>query len=171
MSENHCSVVQLSRMLQNLDGWIEKAVGYAEAKKFDAQVLLQARLAPDMYPLVRQVQAACDGAKFLAARLAGREPPKHPDTEETFDALRGRIRDVRDYLATFTPADFKPDPARVVPLPFLPGQGLSASDYLHQMSLPNTYFHICMAYAILRHNGVELTKLDYIGSLDLRSAV
>lgn len=168
MSENHCSVVQLSRMLQNLDAWLEKSIAYAHAKKFDPKILLQARLAPDMYPLVRQVQAACDGAKFLAARLAGREPPKHPDTEETFEELRARIHDVREYLATFSPVDFNQDATRVIPLPFLPGQGLSASDFLHHMSLPNTYFHFCMAYAILRHNGVELTKLDYIGGLDLR---
>jgi hypothetical protein len=168
MSDNHCSVVQLSRMLQNLDNWLVKATEHANKKKFDPQVLLEARLAPDMYPLVRQVQAACDGAKFLAARLAGREPPKHPDTERTMEELHGRIRNVREYLATFSPADFNSDHARVIPLPFLPGQGLSASDYLHQMSLPNAYFHVCMAYAILRHNGVDLTKTDYIGSLDVK---
>lgn len=168
MSENHCSVVQLSRMLQNLDAWLVKAVAYANEKRFDPTVLLEARLAPDMYPLVRQVQAACDGAKFLAARLAGKEPPKHPDTERSVDELRARIHDVREYLATFTPEDLSTDPAHVVALPFLPGQGLSAADYLHQMSLPNTYFHVCMAYAILRHNGVALNKTDYIGGLDLK---
>jgi hypothetical protein len=155
-------------MLENLDGWLKKAVEHANSKKFDPEVLLQSRLAPDMYPLVRQVQAACDGAKFLAARMAGKEPPKHPDTERTMDELHARIRNVREYLATFSPADFSADRNRVMPLPFMPGQGLSASDYLHQMSLPNAYFHVCMAYAILRHNGVDLTKADYIGPMDLK---
>ena len=170
MSEIHTSVVQLSKMLGNLDSWLEKALNHAEKKKFEPSVLLEARLAPDMFPLKQQIQTACDGAKFLAARLAGKEAPKHPDTETTFEQLRARIRTVREYLAGFSAEDFKDAEARVVPLPFIPGKGLSASDFRHQMNLPNTYFHLCMAYAILRNNGVELAKGDYIGALDLKSA-
>lgn len=90
MSEIHTSVVQLSKMLGNLDNWLEKALNHAEKKKFEPSVLLEARLAPDMYPLRQQIQTACDGAKFLAARLAGKEAPKHPDTETSFEQLRAR---------------------------------------------------------------------------------
>lgn len=169
MSETHKTVVQLSKMLGNLDGWLEKAVAFAEKKKIDPSVLLEARLAPDMFQLTKQVQAACDGAKFLAARLSGKEPPKHPDTERTVDELRARIRAVREYLAGFGADDFKEADTRKVPLAFLPGKGLTGSNFRHEMNIPNSYFHFCMAYAILRHNGVELGKTDYIGSLDLIS--
>jgi hypothetical protein len=169
MSETHKTVVQLSKMLGNLDTWLEKAVAYAEKKKFDVSVLLEARLAPDMFQLSKQVQAACDGAKFLAARLSGKEPPKHPDTERTVDELRARIRTVREYLAGFSADDFKDADTRKVPLPFIPGKGLLGSQFRNEMNLPNTYFHLCMAYAILRNNGVELGKTEYIGSLDLIS--
>jgi hypothetical protein len=169
MSEIHRSVVQLSKMLKNLDAWLDKAVAHAEKKKFDPAVLLESRLAPDMYPLTRQIQAACDGAKFLAARLSGKEPPKHPDTEKTVDELRARIRSVIEYLATFKASDFEGGEQRMIPLGFLPGKGLAGEEFLHAFNLPNTYFHVCMAYAILRHNGVELVKGDYIGSLDVKS--
>jgi hypothetical protein len=168
MSEIHTTVVQLSKMLQNLDSWLTKATEYAQQKKFDPNVLVDARLAPDMYPLSRQVQAACDGAKFLAARVSGKEPPKHPDTERTIDELHARIRSVREYLGTYSARDFEGAASRMVPLPFVPGKGLAARDFLEQMSLPNTYFHVCMAYAILRHNGVPLGKTDYIGALELK---
>jgi uncharacterized protein len=169
MSEIHSTVVQLSKMLKNLDGWLDKAVALAEKKKFDPAVLLESRLAPDMYPLTRQIQAACDGAKFLAARLSGKEPPKHPDTEKTLDELRARVRSVIEYLATFKDGDFEGGDQRVIPLGFMPGKGLAGSEFRHAFNLPNTYFHLCMAYAILRHNGVELAKGDYIGSLDIKS--
>ena len=156
-------------MLGNLDNWLEKALAYADKKGFEPSVLLESRLAPDMYPLMRQIQAACDGAKFLAARLAGKEPPKHPDTERTFEEARTRIRVVREYLGSFGIADFPEQEAHLIPLPFLPGKGLTTPDFRQQMNLPNTYFHLCMAYAILRHNGVDLTKTDYIGALDLKA--
>ncbi|MEY4579617.1 MAG: hypothetical protein RL701_4320 [Pseudomonadota bacterium] len=169
MSEIHATVVQLSKMLQNLDSWLTKASEYAKQKNFDANILVDARLAPDMYPLSRQVQAAADGAKFLAARLSGKEPPKHADNERTIEELHARIGSVREYLKTFSAGDFEGAGSRVVPLGFMPGKGLTADDFRHQMNLPNTYFHVCMAYAILRHNGVPLAKPDYIGGLDLKS--
>lgn len=170
MSESYSAVLQLSKMLGNLDNWLEKALAYATKKGFEPSVLLESRLAPDMYPLMRQIQAACDGAKFLAARLSGKDAPKNPDTERTFEEARARIRVTREYLATFSAADFTQEQeARVIPLAFLPGKGLAGPDFRQQMNLPNTYFHLCMAYAILRHNGVDLTKTDYIGSLDLKS--
>jgi hypothetical protein len=167
MSESHANVLQLIKMLKNLERWLDKAADYAAATGFEPDVLLQSRLAPDMYPLVRQIQSACDGAKSLAARLAGRQPPKHADTECTYDEIRQRIRTVLSYLGHFGPNDFKAAESRVVPLPFMPGKGLVGADFMHEMNLPNTYFHLCMAYAILRHNGVPLTKAEYIGALNL----
>src|SRR5690606_1659362 len=130
--------------------------------------LLQARLAPDQFALLRQIQAACDNAKFAAARVAGKQPPVHEDTETTFEELRARIRSVVDYLRTYTEADFEGAADRIVPFWFIPGKALTGQDYLTEYSVPNFYFHVTTAYAILRHNGVELGKIDYIGSLNLR---
>lgn len=168
MSQAYANVVQLTKMLKSLDRWLDKAGERAQKKNFDPSVLLQARLAPDMFPLMRQVQAACDGAKTLAARLAGKEPPKHPDTEQTLDQAHARIRTVLEYLATFKEEDFKGAESRSVPLGFMPGKGLSGQDFMTEMNLPNTYFHLCMAYAILRHNGVSLGKGDFLGSLNVK---
>lgn len=168
MSLYKASVPQLQKMVRQLEKWLDKATEHAKAKSFDPNVLMTARLAPDQYAFARQVQAACDAAKFAAARLAGKDPPKHPDTEQTFDELRARIQSVVAYLDTFTEADFAGAGERVIPLPFLPGKGLAGGDYLNEMALPNFYFHATTAYAILRHNGVPLGKTDYIGSLNVR---
>jgi hypothetical protein len=167
MSNAHASVVQLTKMLKNLDGWLDKGVAHAEKKGFDPAVLLEARLAPDMRPLMFQIQAACDGAKFCAARLSGKEAPKHPDTETTLDQIRSRLKAVIEFCSSFKESDFANADSRSIPLVFLPGKGLKSNDYLNEMQLPNTYFHFTMAYALLRHNGVELGKQDYIGSLNL----
>jgi hypothetical protein len=168
MSAAHAQLVQFTKMLKNLDAWLTKAEAYAQAKKFDPAVLLQARLAPDMFPLVNQVQSACDGVKIFAARLCGKQPPKHPDTETTFEQLHARIRTVLEYVATFTADEFNGYESRVTPLNFAPGKGLVGADYMAEFNVPNTYFHLAMTYAILRHNGVELGKMDYLGSLNMR---
>src|SRR5262249_20265319 len=149
------------------DAWLDKAVAHAQKKNFDINVLLQSRLAPDMMPLMFQIQSACDGAKFCAARLSGKEAPKHPDTETTLDQIRPRIKAVIEYCSGFKESDFAGADGRKVPLGFMPGKGLAANDYLNELQLPNTYFHFTMAYAILRHNGVELGKQDYLGSLNI----
>src|SRR5262245_51840928 len=94
----HAIMLELQKLLRNLDGWLDKAVAHAQVKNFDPNVLLQMRLAPDMFPLVRQVQSACDQAKFGAARSAGKQPPSHPDTEQTIDELKKRIATVVAYL-------------------------------------------------------------------------
>lgn len=154
------------KMLENLDRWLDKGVEHAKAKNFDPAVLLSARLAPDQYPLSRQVQAACDAAKFAAARSAGKDPPRHEDNEKTVDELHARIKTVVEYLKTYTAKDFDGADARVVPLPWMPGKGLRASEYFATMQTPNVFFHITTAYSILRHNGVALGKADYIGALD-----
>jgi hypothetical protein len=163
----YATVQQHAKMLKNLDTWLDKAVAYAEKKKFDPAVLLQARLAPDMLPLMSQIQSACDGAKFCAARLTGKDPPKHPDTEKTLEEIRPRIRAVVEYCSSFKESDFVGAEGRTVPLGFMPGKGLRAEDFLQEMNVANTYFHLVTAYAILRHNGVDLGKQDYIGSLNL----
>jgi uncharacterized protein len=165
MSLYSSSVPQLSKMLQNLDRWLTKAEENAKARSFDPAVLLTSRLAPDQYALTRQVQAACDSAKFTAARLSGKTAPSHPDTETTLEELHARIRAVVEFLGTFTEADFEGAEARTVALPFAPGKGMNGADYLTEMALPNFYFHVTTAYAILRHNGVPVGKIDFIGSM------
>jgi hypothetical protein len=168
MSLYEASVPQLKKMLSNLDKWLDKAAVHAKEKSFDPNVYLTARLAPDQYPLVKQIQSCCDGAKFGAARLSGKEPPKHPDTEQTFDEIRARVRTVIAYLDTYKPADYAGVEDRLIALPFMEGKVMKPGDYLDEMVLPNFYFHIAHAYAILRHNGVNLGKMDYIGSLNVR---
>ena len=114
---------------------------------------------------MKQVQAAADSAKFTAARLTGKDAPAHADEEKTFEELRARVGKVTTYLATFSEKDFDGADARKVALPFLPGgkKGALGLDYLVYFAQPNFYFHVAHAYAILRHNGVKLGKMDYIG--------
>ncbi len=161
------TVVQLSKMLENLNRWLDKARAHAEAKGFDVDTLLTARLAPDQFALVRQIQSACDSSKFAAARLTGKQAPSHPDEETTVDQLQQRIRVVVEYLRTYQPSEFEGAEEREIALPFLDGKKMLGRDYLVEMQLPNVYFHVVTAYAILRHNGVDLTKRDFIGSLKL----
>jgi hypothetical protein len=162
------SVPQVSKMLRNLSQWLDKAEAFAEAKKFDANTLLTARLAPDMYPLVRQIQAACDTAKFLSARLAAKEPPRHPDTETTFAEIRERIRSTLEFIDTIREADFNGAAERLIAVSYLPpNKRILGAVYLNENALPNFYFHITMAYAILRHNGVDVGKIDYMGGFPL----
>jgi hypothetical protein len=159
------AVVEMKKCLSNLDRWIEKGIEHAKKKSFDPSVLVNARLAADMYPLVRQVQSSCDTAKFCAARLTGKEPPKHPDTETTIEELRARIRTVVSYLDTYKAADFDGADTRRVDLPFMEGKSMHGADYLIEMAQPNFFFHLTTAYAILRHNGVDVGKMDYIGEI------
>jgi hypothetical protein len=168
MSFVHAQIAELTKMLHNLDRWLDKGVTYAKSKNFDPNVFATARLAPDQYPLVRQVQSACDAAKFAAARLAAKEAPKHPDTEQTIDELRARIRVATSYLESFKEADFSAAEERAIQLPFLEGKVVTGTAYLMELATPNFYFHVTTAYAILRHNGVDLGKRDYIGSLPVR---
>ncbi len=161
------AVPQMKKMLQCLDAWLEKGVDYAKSKSFDPEVLVNARLAPDQYPLARQVQAACDAAKFAAARLAGVEAPAHPDTEKTLPELRARIKTCLAFLDTVKAESFAGADTRKVPLSFMPGKGLTGEDYLVELGVPNFYFHVTTAYAILRHNGVPLGKADFIGGMNV----
>lgn len=160
------TVPQFQRLLQNVERWIDKSVAFAEGKKFDPDTLLAARLAPDQFALVRQIQSVADQCKLTVARLTAKDPPKHPDTEQTFDALRARLHSVIAYLDTFAPADFEGVGERLISLPFFPeGKAMTGAAYLNERQLPNVYFHASMAYAILRHNGVDLGKNDFIGQV------
>lgn len=161
---------ELGKMLRNLDGCLGKAAEHAKTKSFDPNVLVGARLYPDQFSLDRQVQSACDAAKFAAAYLASKEAPKHPDTEKTIDELRARIATCLGYLETLKEADFAgADDRRVAP-PWLHGKWLRGEDYLLHVGVPNCLFHVTTAYSILRHNGVPVGKMDFIGSLPLRDA-
>ena len=163
---NHDDVIRsFAKTLQNLERWMDKATEYAKAKSFDVDVLAQARLAPDQFELVRQVQSACDQAKYAAAYLAGKQPPSHPDTEKTFAELRQRIQKCLGFLETVRPADLAGAEERKVAPPWLGGNWLRGDDYLVHVAVPNFFFHATMAYAILRHNGVDLGKMDFIGSI------
>ena len=168
MSQTFAWIAECKKMLANLDRWLVKAEAHAKARSFDPNVLLAARLAPDQYPLVRQVQSACDSSKFAAARLSGKEAPKHPDTETTVEELHKRIAACTAFLDSLTAKDFEGAETRRVTLPFLEGKTLTGSDYLIEMAVPNFFFHLTHCYAILRHNGVDLGKTDFIGSLTLQ---
>jgi uncharacterized protein len=159
------TVPQMKHALANLDRWLGRA---AEHELGDG--LLSMRLAPDQFTLVRQIQTACDNAKMLSGRLANKEWPSHPDTETTIAQLRERITSVRSYLDTLKPDDFATTGDNKVTLPWMQqGQFMSAEDYLIQFALPNFYFHLITAYSILRHAGVKLGKMDFLGPIALKS--
>ena len=162
------TVRQMHKMLGQLDKWLETAAAYGQGKKFDPNILLQFRLAPDQFPFVKQVQSACDTAKLVASRLSGKEAPAHPDTEQSLVELQARIRSVVDYLGGFSAADFSGASTRVITQPRWEGKVMSGADYFVQHGVPNFFFHVAHAYAILRHNGVNLGKRDYLGAIDLR---
>jgi hypothetical protein len=158
------SIPILRRMLRNLSVILDKAAAHASARKIDPAVLLSMRLAPDMFPLMRQVQTVTDFAKAIAARLAGREPPKWDDTEKTFEDLKLRIERALKLLSDLNRQDLEGAESREVTVS--PGGRqftFNGADYLFHFALPNFYFHVTMAYAILRHAGVELGKRDFIG--------
>jgi len=162
----HNDAIQLFiKTLHNLEQWMDKASAHAKAKSFEVDVLAQARLAPDQFSFARQVQAGCDQAKFAAAYLGGKQAPSHPDTEQTFAELRQRIEKCLSFLATLQEKDFAGAEERKVSPGWLAGKWLRGDDYLVHVALPNFFFHATMAYAILRHNGVDLGKMDFIGSL------
>jgi len=154
-----------ARMFGNMLQWFDKAEAHAKARGFDTANYLGLRLAPDMLPLVRQVQIASDGAKGCMARLAGHEVPKWDDTEATLDDLRARVRRSADFVASFAPAQIDGSEAREIVLPRRTGEPLrfTGEDFLKHYVLPNFYFHATTTYALLRQGGVELGKRDYLG--------
>jgi hypothetical protein len=152
------------QMLGALAKVLDKAEANAAARKIDPAVLIAARLAPDMFPLVKQVQIVCDFAKGAMARLAGEEVPGWPDGEKTFDDLKARIARTIDYVQSFRPAQIDGSEEREVRLTVAGAPiAFKGQPYLLHFVLPNFFFHASAAYAILRHNGVELGKRDFIG--------
>ena len=165
LSMHSASVPVFVRMLENMSRWLDKAAAHAEARKFDTSVYLAARLAPDMLPFTRQIQIASDNAKGCVARLAGVEIPKYEDNEASFDELRARIAKTLDFIRSVPAARFEGAEGRDVELPRRGGEPLryKGEAYLTQFALPNFFFHVTTAYALLRHNGVDLGKPDYLG--------
>jgi len=167
ISMYQASVPAFIRGLTNLKTILEKAAAHAQAKKIDDAVFVNDRLFPDMLPLARQVQSASAFARGTSARLAGVEPPPMEDNEKTFTELIARVDKSLDYVKSFTAAQIDGSEGRQITRP-VRGQPktFTGINYLRQSSLPNFYFHMTTAYAILRHNGVEVGKVDFIGSLD-----
>lgn len=159
------TVSAMSRMLLNLDAIVSKAEKYANERKIAPDTLIQARLYPDMLPFVSQVRIATDTAKGAASRLTGSEVPAWPDDEVTFADIHARIRKALDYLAGFKKEQFEDSETRDIELK-LPNRTLrfTGREYILGFVLPNFYFHVTTAYNILRHNGLEIGKLDFMGA-------
>lgn len=156
------------KMLRNLNSLLVKGAAQAELKKFDMTVLLNSRLAPDQFHLIRQIQIACDTAKLGASRLTGKEAPVHEDNETTLPQLKSRIDQVISYLNSFSPTDFESALDKKISQPRWEGKYLTGYEFVVQHLLPNIYFHITTAYSILRHNGVDVGKKDYLGEMPFK---
>ena len=166
LSMYQASVPLFLRALGNLQHVLHKGEAHAQARKFDPDLLLQARLSPDMLPLTRQVQIATDMAKNGCARLAGVEPMKFEDSETTFAELNARIERAIDYIKTFTPEQIDGSETRAVTIKTRNGeQQFEGEGYLLHFVIPNLFFHCTTAYGILREAGVELGKSDFIGKI------
>jgi hypothetical protein len=159
-------VSQCAQSLRNLEVCLVRAEQHAAAKKFDDRVLMTSRLAPDMQPLAYQVQSACDYVKAAAAWLSGQTPPRHEDNEQTLGELRARIRKTVAFAESVKAADYAGADERTASLSWAPGKIIRGEDYLLQVAIPNIFFHIAMAYAILRHNGVDIGKMDFLGPMN-----
>jgi hypothetical protein len=159
-------VSQCAQALTNLETCLDKADRHAAAKKFDVGVLMASRLAPDMQPFVYQVQSACDYVKGAAAWLSGQRPPSHGDNEQTIDEVRARIRKTVAFAQSIDEAGYAGAAERSVALSWVPGKVIKGEDYLLQITVPNVFFHVSMAYAILRHNGVDVGKRDFLGPMN-----
>jgi len=160
-------ILQCVQMLKNLESWLDEAEQYAATKKFDVGVLMNGRLAPDMQPFIYQVQSACDYVKGGVAWLSGQTPPRHEDNEQTIDELRERLRKTVNFAESVKETQYEGAGDRRVRMSWAPaGKVLGGQDYLLQMMLPNTFFHVTMAYAVLRHNGVDIGKMDFLGPIN-----
>jgi len=164
ISMYQASAPRFSHGLRNLSALLDKAQGHCEAKKIEPAALTAFRLYPDMFPLARQVQIACDTAKGAVARLAGVEIPKHEDTEQTFAELRARIDKTVAFIDSVKPAQIDGSEEKEIVLKMRSGEvRLAGLQYLMASATPNFYFHLTTAYNILRHNGVEIGKRDFLG--------
>lgn len=162
------AILQMKKMLGQMDQWLASAEAYAKEKSFDPNSFLTFRLAPDQFAFARQVQTATDTAKLAASRLTGKEAPKHADTEQTLEELRARLKSVIVYLDGFSAKDFEGAGTRSITQPRWEGKVMTGQDYFLEHAVPNFYFHASHVYAILRHNGVPVGKRDYLGTLTQR---
>ena len=165
ISMHSASAPIFTKMLTNMLTWFDKAEAHAAARKFDAANFLGLRLAPDMLPLTRQIQIASDTAKGAMARLAGQEVPKWEDNEASLADLRARVKKTIDYVMSFERGQIDGSEAREITIPTRNGDPLKfdGESYLKHFVLPNFFFHMTTAYALLRHAGVEVGKGDYLG--------
>lgn len=159
------TVPQFIKSLKNLDAMLDKAAAHADSKKFDFEVLLQSRLAPDMFNFTRQVQIMCDTAKLCAARLTNKTAPVQEDNEKTFKEIKARIQSVITFLESMKPEDYKNAAEVTITQPRWEGKTLTGEQYVVHHAIPNFYFHMTTAYALLRHNGVEVGKKDFLGPM------
>ena len=159
------TVPQFTKMLHNLDKIIDKAALNATERKIEMDVLLNSRLAPDQFNFIRQVQIACDTAKLFASRMTCKEAPVNEDTEKTLPEVKARIEMTIGYLNSFKADDFKGAEERKISQPRWEGKYLTGFEFATQHAIPNMYFHVTTAYAILRHNGVPVGKKDYLGEM------
>lgn len=161
------AITQCAQTVKNVETWLDKAEEHAAAKLLDVGVLMSGRLAPDMKPFIYQVQSACDYLKAAAAWLSGQKPPKHDDTEQTIDEVRARIRKTVAFVESVAEAQYASAAEQRVSLSFAPaGKVLVGPNYLLQLTIPNVYFHVAMAYAVLRHHGVDVGKMDFLGPIN-----
>ncbi|MCE3010888.1 MAG: DUF1993 domain-containing protein [Proteobacteria bacterium] len=163
ISVSQLTTDQFMTSLTALKVVLKKAYEYSTSKNFDFSVFMQTRLAPDQFPLVRQVQIATDVAKGCVARLGHLENPKFEDTEATYEQLMARIDKTIAFLKTVKPESFVGYEDRTIEFPWMPGQYLTGTDFLTQHAIPNFYFHFTTIYSILRANGVPLGKSDFLG--------
>ena len=159
---------QFKKHLGQLDKWLATAAEYAKSRNFDSNVFLTLRLAPDQFPLVRQVQIACDTVKLAVAFLTAKPAQAQEDNETTIEQLQGRLRSIITLLDGLTAKDFDGAATRAVSQPRWKGEWMTGEDYFIQHAVPNFYFHLTTAYAILRHNGVAIGKRDYLGAQNKR---
>lgn len=162
------TVPQFIKMLHNLDLILDKGAVLATEKKFEVEVLLNSRLTPNQFNLIKQVQIACDTAKLCASRLSGKEAPVHNDNEKTLPELKNRIAETISFLKTVSASDIKGAETKHISQPRWEGKYLTGEDYVIHHAIPNIYFHVTTAYSILRHNGVEIGKKDYLGELPFK---
>jgi uncharacterized protein len=158
------TVPVFEQTLTALDAILDKAAAYAAERKIDVGVLLSSRLRPDMLPFVRQTQIVCDNAKNMTARLAGVEAPRFEDNEASFDEIKARIKKTLDYIRSVSAEAIGAGETREIIFPLGPNKmKMKGADYIFHFALPNFYFHLTTAYGILRHNGIEIGKRDFLG--------
>ena len=158
-------ISQCALAVGNLETYLNKAEHFATVKDFDIEILMTSRIAPDMQPFIYQAQSACDYLKAGAAWLSGQAPPKHEDSERTIDEVRERIRKTIAFVRSVDAMQYEGAGSRQISVAWAGGKRLSGEDYLLQMIVPNVFFHVCTAYAILRSNGVDVGKMDFLGRI------